>query len=289
MGWLSTEHLLETQADADGRRKAPQFGQRASAADTVSPLSPLASMERLLRRVLPRALPVVLYMCAPHMKRCDGLYANATRAYAGRVLDVSLTGAALRNVTWNRGVHPNVIAHFLIAEGVARALLDAEGALGRERPTPWPSAPPQFLDPNWERLNAVALPLVRLAAPARRARTSSTLRRSEPAALSTTATLGLMWRPTARSCRPRLIATKHGDEHDRATVAFGVGDGPARILVAMLCSYAWSASRRLRPLPAGAAVGARRCLGLAGRAGAASSAWSRRAPSARDDTRSRSA
>jgi hypothetical protein len=59
-------------------------------------LSPLASMERLLRRALltrPRTHVLLLYICAPYIKSrhvrnlgsgsCEGLYANLTRHYAG--------------------------------------------------------------------------------------------------------------------------------------------------------------------------------------------------------------
>ena len=269
MGWLSTEHLLETQADADGRCEAPpQFGQRALAADPVSPLSPLASMERLVRRVLPRALPVVLYMCSPHMKRCDGLYANATRAYAGRVLDVSLAAAgaaALRNVTWNRGVHPNVIAHFIIAEGVARALLDAEGAPWSREPNALPLPPPQFLDPNWERLD---VPWRCHSCGWQSCAQGPSEFNFAPLRASGFVDDGYT-RPHVAPNRTQLPTSFHATKHGWMSttvgdeVAFDVGGGPARILVAMLCSYASVGVAQIETAASeSGGGGSRRCLDL---------------------------
>ena len=63
--------------------------------------------------------------------RCADLESVAVAGVGSKLqlrMRAAAGAAALRNVTWNRGVHPNVIAHFVIAEGVARALLDAEGA-----------------------------------------------------------------------------------------------------------------------------------------------------------------
>ena len=223
--------------DAGRRRRslrgAAAMGQRASATDPVSPLA--ARVDGEWRGACCRARCRWCCTCSPHMKRCDGLYANATRAYAGRVLDVSLTGVALRNVTWNRGVHPNVIAHFLIAEGVARRSSTPK-APWSQRPTRCRCRRRNSSIRSGRARRAVALP------PCDRQSCAGpdefNLRRCAPAALSTTAT------STSCGAQPHAAADlvprdeARVDEHDGGRRGrLDVGGGPARILVAM-CSYA---------------------------------------------------
>ena len=256
MGWLSTEHLLETQADADGRCEAPpQFGERA-------PPPTRCRRSRRSRRWSGwcgacRALPV-LYMCAPHMKRCDGLYANATRVRRPR---------PRRLARWRRRAAQRHVESRRASE-CGRPLHHRRGRAGaprrrarRGRGSPAHAAATAAISrPELgEARRAVALPLYGWQSCARGS--TNSICACAAAALSTTAT------PASCGAQPHAAATSfHATKHGWMSttvgdeVAFDVG-GDANF-GAMLCRTPgrrradrdrYQRERRRRP---------RRCLDL---------------------------
>lgn len=109
-------------------------------------LDPLASMERLLRRLPVQTTVLLLYICAPEFARtqrteakhqrncsapsasqrclgtCEGLWAPVARAYNLTELSVRQTHNTSR-VRWHRGVHPDAAGHYAMAGLVARELV----------------------------------------------------------------------------------------------------------------------------------------------------------------------
>lgn len=150
-----------------------------------SALTPLNSMERLIRRMLltrPRTHILLLYVCAPYIKSkkvrnlgsgpCEGLYTNLTRHYAPtrRLSEVTLRSAAplrvIQHLEWSGGgwlkIHPPADAHAAIAQLVfAEAIAHRPPDRGQSMesaavpPLVLPSTlpTPLHLDPEFERVD----------------------------------------------------------------------------------------------------------------------------------------
>ena len=142
-------------------------------------LDPLASMERLLRRLPRRTIPILLYMCGPNLIRlfgrrnnktaakcstpsaavrcpgsCESLYTPLARRYGVRELSL-IDDANATRINWNRDIHPDAAGHQVMAISVMRAIADmvTAGAVGGQYGSRLRPHQPIFMDQTWEQAN----------------------------------------------------------------------------------------------------------------------------------------
>lgn len=202
------------------------------------PMSPLASMERLVRHVRltrPRTTPLILYMCDPlSTEACDGLYSPVARAYGLRELSLARAlGNESTSVHWQMS-HPDATGHVAAALTVARALL---GLVAAVPPTARPELPAARYLPNWESNRRW------------RCKTCDWLgcERFQPVtsrsyggrfAVQTWRSKGARVPPSIGGVKAAAVS-KAGWAADvpGGEIAFPVPEARARVLVAFLCSY----------------------------------------------------
>ena len=118
---------------------------------------PLQSMERLLRRLKrdrPGTLPILLYMCAPGLSPCEGLFGPVARHYG--VSEISLADEpGSKEVTW-QFAHPDAKGHSMAAKLIVRAVKAARDSLTSQPQGPLmkPLLPTAiWLNSSWESID----------------------------------------------------------------------------------------------------------------------------------------
>ena len=154
MPHVDLDFLVVEYAANDCGASSEKMLTESSDGNYSTTLLPMASMERLLRRVqitMPLTRIIMLYVCGPKScSNCNGLYSTLADRY--RILEVSPTAVGI-SIHFPDGIHPDEAGHIAIARLVGHAVTSLDNRL---KPFAQQSMlPPPVYRSTWERSDEV--------------------------------------------------------------------------------------------------------------------------------------